>query len=82
MSVDFQCLLAIRDQRRAACSSPEIDAIIIAELKGRMLTALRTAIDQLETIDCARKPGVAARVDAELEWIRAIVKVFSSGRDT
>jgi hypothetical protein len=77
VNADFQHLLALRDARCAGCSSPEIDAIVITELKDRMLTALRTAIDQLEKIDCSQKPSLAARVNAELEWIHAVIAAFA-----
>jgi hypothetical protein len=45
MSVDFRHLLALRDQRRAACPDPRLDAIVVAELKDWMLTTLPQAID-------------------------------------
>ena len=55
--VDFQHLLRLRDERRAACPDERIDAIVFTELKGKMLTALRHAIDELGKIECERHAG-------------------------
>ena len=75
-AADLQRLLRLRDERRAACPDPRIDAIVIAELKGKMLTALRQAIDELGKIECEHHPALSARVDPELAWIRAAIETF------
>jgi hypothetical protein len=75
--VDSQHLLRLRDERRAGCPDPRIDAIVIAELKGKMLTALRQAIDELGRIECEHHPALSARVDSELAWIREVIAFFA-----
>ena len=74
--MDFQHLLRLRDERRAACPDERIDAIVITELMGKMLTALRHAMDELGKIECDGKPALSARVDLELAWIRGVIRFF------
>ena len=81
MSTDFQHLLGIRDLHREICRDDRLDEIVVTRLRDKVLAALREAVDDLQKVDCARKPGLAARVDSELASLRAIVEVFSSGRD-
>ena len=76
MNTDLEYLLAIRDQRRAAAPDEHVDAIVIDRLKNQMVSTLRQAIDELEKVDCAQKPGLAARVDSELAWLRAAIESF------
>ena len=73
---DFQRLLAIRDQRRAAAPDERVDAIVIDRLKDKMVSALRHAIDQLGLIDCSKNPALSGRIDAELAWIRVAIETF------
>jgi hypothetical protein len=77
MSEDFQTLLQRRDERRAAAPDEQVDSIVVDRFKNQMVCTLRRAIDELETVDCAQKPGLAARVDAELAWIRAVITAFA-----
>ena len=77
MPPDFQHLLALRDARRAACPSSEIDAIVITDLKGKLLSALYQATGALNQIDTEHRPALSARVDAELRWINAIIAAFA-----
>jgi hypothetical protein len=76
MTTDFQHLLALGDERRAACRDPEVDAIVLDQLKTRMLTALLQATDALNQIDHRKRPALSAQIDAELAWLRAVVAVF------
>jgi hypothetical protein len=72
MSVDFQHLLTIRDQRRAACPDPRIDAIVIDRPKNQMVSALRRAIYELSRIECEHQPALAARINSELAWLKEV----------
>jgi hypothetical protein len=78
MTVDFQTLLALRDERRAAASDERVDAIVITELKAELVTALRKATEKLNRIDCDKRPALAARVAAELQWIEVATRVFGA----
>jgi hypothetical protein len=73
---DFQTLLQLRDERRAAVDDARLDAIM-SELKADFVSAIRTAADALNQIDCAGKPGLAGRIDSELAWLRAVGAVFA-----
>ena len=74
---DFQHLLALRDERRAACPDRRVDAIVIERLKGQMVPTLRQAIDDLGKTECERQPALSPRIDAETEWIRAVAAAFA-----
>jgi hypothetical protein len=73
MTEDFQTLLSRRDHLRAMVSNPEVDSIVIDRLKGQMTTVLRQAIDELSE----RQPALSRRIDAETEWIRAVISMFA-----
>ena len=77
MSVDFQHLLTLRDQRRAAAPDAQVDAIVIVDLKGKLVSALRQAIDELGKIECEHQPALSARIDSKLAWIREVIAFFA-----
>ena len=76
MTEDFQTLLSRRDLRRAGAPDEKVDEIVITKLQTQMVSVLRQAIDELEAVDCAQKPGLAARVNSELAWLRATIQTF------
>jgi hypothetical protein len=45
--------------------------------QGQMVSTLRQAIDELSRIECARQPALSRRIDAETEWIRAVIAAFA-----
>lgn len=75
-AIDFERVLAIHDERRAAAQDERVDAIVIDRLKGQRVSALRHAIDELGRIDCSKNPALSGRIDAELAWIRAAIETF------
>ena len=68
----YQRLLEIRDERKAQTSAPEVDAVI-ERLRGRVINELRRGIDELGRIDCEGQPGLTLLVNAQVEWLAAVV---------
>jgi hypothetical protein len=73
-------LLALRDEARAAIGDERVDEIQ-DETRRDLIRVMRRGVSKLEKLGSEGNPSRAARVQGEVDWMRALI-AFMGGLDS